>query len=101
MAFTIKLEQTNGKPLAEITDEGARLEDLLPPRDDRSFVCLRFIDQYADTIFNGLQMEDFLAELERIRPKAQSEAQVRLLDELRALARRCKEERRLLRFYGD
>jgi hypothetical protein len=101
MAFTIRLEHTEGTVAAEASDGGAPLEDVLPGTDDRSFVCLRFIYQYVDTVFNRLQMDDFLAELERVRPRAPTPAHVRLLDTLRAFGERCKAEDLLLRFYGD
>jgi hypothetical protein len=101
MGFTIKLETIEGLSLEEISDSDAPLEDLLPPFEDRSFVCLRFIHQYVDTVFNRLQMDDFMAELDRIRPRAKRAEQLRLLDRLQSLAQRCKDEWRLLRFYGD
>jgi hypothetical protein len=43
------------------------LHRLLPPHDDDTYYCLRYVDWYGDTVFNRLQIETVLQELERIR----------------------------------
>jgi hypothetical protein len=100
MGITIKLETEQGQVVQALDDYP--LGYLMPDADDRSFVCWRFIDPYGDAVFNHLQMDDFLAELERVRARAQEPADHCLLDALRDFGERCRVGSHLyLRFYGD
>jgi hypothetical protein len=63
---------------------------------------LCFIDIYGNTIFNGLQMREFMAEWDRLM-KDLSDSRHRLAaKEVRKLAERCSAEpHTFLRFIGD
>ncbi len=98
----VALETETGEILEQVSDSKDILEQVLPPHDDKSFYCLRFVDPYGDTVFNQLQMELLLAELRRIRETIQNQEQRAFLDQIEALANRCKVGKHLyLKFYGD
>lgn len=94
MAWTIFLEDENKEPVQSLNDEF----DIGSDCDLSSFKLLCFLDAYGDTIFNRLQMDDLINDLQRLK---QIEANP-LLSEIQILAERCKkEEHRYLAFYGD
>jgi hypothetical protein len=67
-----------------------------------SYSLLCYIDPYGDTVFNGLQMDVFLSEWERVRDMAETPEQVEAWSSVRDFARKCNEEAHLyLRFRGD
>lgn len=103
MPLNVKLETESGEPVEEAYfDPRYPLNDLLPAFDDTSYQCWRFIDEYGDTVFNRMQMETFLAELERIRRTAQRPEHRTALDRVEQMARRCQSEvHHYLKFYGD
>ena len=67
MPFRITLEEEHDKVLSEVWESGTDLVSLLPDHEDRSFQCLRFVDEHADAVFNELQMPTLIEEL-RVRP---------------------------------
>ncbi len=102
MGLDVILEWEDGERIEDVGDPHNLLHRLLPPHDDDSYQCLRFIDWYGDTVFNRLQMTPFLAEWERLYSAAQSEEEKELLRSIETLARRCQSEPHLyLKFYGD
>lgn len=85
-----------------VRDHANVLPGLLPSTRDTSYVCWRFIDRYADTTFNHLQMEPFLEELERLRDGTPSDIARELLVQIEALAHKCQDNYHLcLKFEGD
>ena len=102
MAITIRAETARGDLVEDVADPEARLPRLLALADDDSFCCLRFIDPYGDTIFNGLQMPMLIAELRRLEDRVCDPDDVALLAKLRQAAKRCETGSHLfLKFYGD
>ena len=99
MGLTVELTDCNGKSLAEICDPKNLLHRLLPPANELSDSTLAKIDWYGDTCFNYLQIARFLAEWDQMDAKTVEEKE--LIHGVRNLARRCREERGLLRFIGD
>lgn len=94
MAWTIILEDENKEPLLSLNDEF----DIGSSIDLSSFKLLCYLDAYGDTIFNRLQMDDLIKDLQSLK---QTEANP-LLNEIQMLAERCKkEEHTYLAFYGD
>src|SRR5437773_7708133 len=69
MGLTVRLQDERGKPVSE-ADIGI---DFRIPTGDPSFRLLCYIDPYANTVFNQLQMETFLAEWEKVRRQAKTE----------------------------
>ena len=101
MPLVIELQDENGVSVDSLWDQHNLLARLLP-LDDRSFCCLSYVDLWGDTVFNHLQMEVVLAELERIIPRAATVEQRERLQRLKELARRCQSEEYLyLKFIGD
>ena len=63
---------------------------------------LGFIDPYGDTLFNGLQMQLFIPEWDRVMRNVTDEADVEFLSKVRLMAERCmKDPHTFLRFVGD
>jgi len=77
------------------------LERLLP-FGDTSFPMLGFIDPYGNTLFNGVQMQLFILEWDRLMRNVTDKEDSRFLQKVREMAERCKAEPHLfLRFVGD
>ena len=103
MGLAVSLEDENRQPVDEqVGDPRNLLHRILPDHDDRSYCCLRFIDWYGDTVFNHLQMGEFLEELDRVAGQAREPGARELLAQVETLARRCQSEVHIyLRFIGD
>jgi hypothetical protein len=99
MGIDIQLQDEDGKILEHVSDEKRLLHDLLPGGDHS---LLSGIDLYGDTIFNRIQMDDFLSEWSKLKMKQMSSAQALHLDRIECLALKCKESVHLyLKFVGD
>ncbi len=95
MPWTVRLQDERGKPVAP---REALIEFATIP-DDRGFRLLRYVDPYGDTYFNRMQMRDFLADWNTLKPTAD---QRREWKSVREMAERCHDEVHLyLRFIGD
>lgn len=102
MGFRIVLETERGACLAEVGDPKNYLHKLLPAFDDPSFLWLRYIDWYANTVFNSLQIVPFLEEWRRLSQRASSEEERDILRHVEVMALDVqREEHRYLKFYGD
>lgn len=102
MGFDIRLEDWNGRAEQELFDLENVLSRLLPSWEDREFHCLRYIDPWGNTVFNHLQMDEFIEELKRIRGNASTEVERAFVDAIESMAVRCKESGELyIRFHGD
>lgn len=102
VSFDIRLESKDGGLIEEMPDLESLLSRLLPSFEDSSFHLLRYLDPWGDTIFNRLQMEELVAELQRIRPKASTEEERAFVDSIGRMAVRCREGEGLyLKFLGD
>jgi len=72
------------------------------PSADPAFRLLCYIDPSGDTVFNRLQMEDFLLEWQKARTWARTPEEMEAWSGIEQLARKCREEVHLyLRFIGD
>lgn len=101
MGIDIRLEDRKGKLLEEVPDVDNLLSRLLPSWEDPSFQCLRNIDPWGDTVFNHLQMDQVISELQRVRLQASTEEERAFTDSIESMARRCQEENLYLKFLGD
>lgn len=91
MTWSVRLQDERGKP---VLPDGTIEFSLIPA--DADFLLLRYIDPYGDTIFNRVQMDDFLADWNRLCPQDEQWSLVR------DMALRCRDEAHLyLRFIGD
>ena len=102
MGLSVFLRDEQGGVLEEVHDPTNLLHRLLPAIEDLSFPCLRFVDWYGDTVFNGLQMECVVPELDRLHGIATTREEHDLVAKLERMAERCKSEVHLyLKFNGD
>jgi hypothetical protein len=94
MAWTIILEDENKEPIITLSNElDIRFNDF---KSNFKLIC--YLDAYGDTIFNRLQMDDLIKDLQRLNLIQANP----LLDEIKILAERCKNgEHTYLAFYGD
>ena len=67
MGIDIRWENEDGKLIESLDDPYGLLSKVLPPPNDLSWTCLRFIDPYGSTIFNQIQIPVVVRELERAR----------------------------------
>ena len=70
MSLLVKLEDDLGEH-----GEWVMLYGIIPANDDLDFPVLRCIDRFGRTVFNHLQMADFLKEWERVCDRARDESQ--------------------------
>lgn len=64
--------------------------------------CLGYIDPYGYTVFNRLQMDAFLQELQWLDARAVNDEDMALVDALRGFAEMVRDEVHLyLKFIGD
>jgi len=103
MGFAIRLEDEFGSVLDQVLDPKNTIPRRLPEPADEEFRCVCFIDRYGDTVFNRLQIPDFLAEWERLRKDADlDDAAGTVHIGVVGLAERCLAGVHLyLKFYGD
>ncbi|MCI0526739.1 MAG: hypothetical protein L0Y56_04705 [Nitrospira sp.] len=100
--INIILEDEHGNPIEKVEGRIHLIDQFLPTLDNESFQCLRFIDPYGDTVFNGIQMQQFIKEWERIMSMAKTNEERNLLEQVKDLAKKCQSEpHRYLKFYGD
>ncbi|GAB3296777.1 hypothetical protein [Hymenobacter tenuis] len=94
MAWTVGLLDENHCEQALLGRELTVEIDL----QQNDFLVLRYLNPYGDTVFNCLQMEDLIKDILRQKNLTQDA----LLDDIIALADRCKQEVHLyVVFYGD
>ena len=96
MPWSVRLEDESGKAVSN-RDAGIEFEVLDHVKPDG---LLRYIDPYGDTIFNRLQIADFIAEWKTIKPSGHSQEEEwrRVLN----MALQCEAEvHTYLRFVGD
>lgn len=102
MALTIRLEDERGQMADQVFDVHGYLFLLMDLTDIKNTCCLRFIDEYGNTIFNNLQMEQLLAELASLYVYTTAPEQRKLLADVEYLARRCQGEHHFyIKLYGD
>lgn len=101
MGLSIVVTDYSGQVFERIEDPRNLLHRLLPRSDEESVTLLAKIDWYGDTYLNYLQIKQFLEEWEQLGRACETPAEKELVDEVRRLAMRCREDRTLLRFIGD
>lgn len=95
MSWSVRIQDERGTPVVS-EDAGISFQTI---PSGRKFRLLHYVDPYGDTYFNGLQMEDFLADWDDLRPEPAEQQQ---WTAVRDMAVRCQKEPHLyLRFIGD
>jgi len=96
MGWSVRLENEHGKPVVD-NDVGIEFDTLegVSPTG-----LLRYIDPCGNTVFNRMQMPDFISEWSRIQPD--DPAQKLRCAEVLGMAKRCAAEPHFyLRFIGN
>ena len=102
MGLLIALQTGQGEKIDTVEDPRNLLHNLLPHGDRTgNSKYLKFIDWYGDTMFNYLQMDDFIREIEMIRAECRSHAESELVDRLISMGNKCRERRWYIYSYGD
>ncbi len=102
MGFEIKLQDEIGGELDAVADPKNILDRLLPEPGNEQYPMLGSLDPYADTVFNGLQITWFLAELAEVSAKAQTPEEREMISRIEGMAKRARDETHLyLKFIGD
>jgi hypothetical protein len=99
--IAVILENERGEPIEKLEGKVHLLGKYLPVTD-KSFQCLRFIDHYGDTVFNGPQMEQFSTELQNVMRNAETKEEKDLFKRVLDMAKKCEDHpHHYLKFYGD
>lgn len=102
MGVNVQLESEGGGRLDQLLDPHNSVAQLLPDWRDESSICLRFVDLYGDTVFNRLQLEFLIRELESTIAKATDPEVVEHGQAMVALARKSSANvHTYLKFLGD
>ncbi len=114
MAIVAELRNERGERIGRLPDPSGGAFDaagdfdgLLPLAEAlwplaASYLLLRYVDPYGDTVFNQLQMDDLLRDIDTAEHLASSDVERRGLDRLRVIAQRCRSSVHLyVWFVGD
>ena len=63
MGIDVCIESESGELIEELPDTYSLVKELVPDPEDKSSICLRFIDPYGDTTFNQNQIPVLISEL--------------------------------------
>ena len=100
MPFYVNLENERHEVIEKIYEHGWLLKIL--DLTDRNYYCGRFIDRYGMTIFNRLQMDDFIKEMNTLKVESRDEKAKTFIDEIINLAEKCRNDvHTYIRFNGD
>ena len=97
MSLVVKLEDDLGE-----RSEWVMLHAVIPAIGDRAFPLLSGIDPFGKTVFNHLQMREFLREWELVKERVRDESQMEAWQRVKLMAETCGDDRDLyLRFVGN
>jgi len=94
MPWSVRFQDESGEPMIA---QDALIEFGTIPESGQ-FKLLHYIDRYSDTYFNQMQMQDFLADWDKLSPVG---AQREQWQSVREMSTRCLNEYGLLHFIGD
>jgi hypothetical protein len=97
MSLVVKLEDDLGE-----RSEWVMLHAVIPANADGTFPLLSGIDPFGKTVFNHLQMQEFLREWELVKDRVRDESQMEAWERVKQMAETCRHDRDLyLRFVGN
>jgi hypothetical protein len=103
MPITVALQTIDNKKLEQVIPNALEtvINDWLP-FGDSAYPMLQYIDEYGNTVFNGLQMRGFLVEWDRLTQTLTDSNQRKTALDVRTLAEKCQRKpQTYLRFIGD
>jgi hypothetical protein len=92
MGIEVVVEDERGTKIASLEDPTNILHRVLPPHDDPAYQLLNRVDWYGDTTFNRHQISDVRQELKRLVNAKRSPEELRLIEQIDALASRSESE---------
>ena len=102
MGIDLYWEDEEGNVLSSVDDPKFIFARFLATAQLSNTTCLRFIDQYGDTIFNQLQTPVLISELEKNLEFVPTLDVAEHIEKILLLARRSNGEiHTYLKFYGD
>lgn len=102
MGIKVVLESENGEQIESFKDNKNVLHEILPGIDDDNYCMVKYIDWYGDTVFNRLQAERLLLEVNNLNIDTNNIDHNDMIDKLRQLCERLNNEVHVyLKFYGD
>lgn len=103
MGIAVVLQDESGKNISDtVVDPRGVIRDVMPGPSDSAFSCVRFIDPYGDTIFNGIQARVMVSEWDKLKAVFVERDAESLWADVRKLIVRCYQEPHVyLRFIGD
>jgi hypothetical protein len=97
MSLVVKLEDDLGE-----RSEWVILHALIPTNAEGAFPLLSGIDPFGKTVFNHLQMHEFLGEWKNLKERVRDESQMEAWEKVKQMAETCRDDRDLyLRFVGN
>jgi hypothetical protein len=85
-----------------VTINNGLLGQFIPEADVPNYCCIKYIDKWGNTIFNRLQMDDFIREIKIITEKSKDDKVKALVDHIINLSEKCKNEvHTYIKFIGD
>lgn len=100
----VKWEDEDGNDLLGLDLNLQELDRVFNRDELRSFSCLKYIDSYDDSVFNWMQCEELMKELEVIEAFSSTEIERKELIELKKFISGLSpaaQKRALLKFYGE
>jgi hypothetical protein len=114
MPIRVELRTERGEVVRGLVDPGGGMFDAAGHFDRHlfgdarvgvagaTFRLFQYVDPYGDTMFNALQMDDLLSDIEVARGRTSDELECRGLDRLRLIAETCRDSTHLyVWFVGD
>ena len=102
MPLSCALETERGQVIEAVSNPGEAINQIIEVIADEAFQCWRFIDPYGETVFNTLQMPQFLKEVAVLKARVTDSDTRRVLGDIERLALRCRNENhKCIRFSGD
>jgi hypothetical protein len=100
--YTIKLEDNLGNTLDVLYDSVFLVDDILVSISQKQRGLLQHIDPYGDTVFNGIQVEAMMPELDAAFLVPKSKEATEILEALKRMAIKCNEDvHQFIKFFGD
>ncbi|MGO8986956.1 MAG: hypothetical protein ACLPHI_06255 [Terriglobales bacterium] len=97
MSLVVKLEDDLGE-----RGEWVMLHGVVPAARHGEFQLLSGIDPFGKTLFNHLQMENFLKEWDLVKDRVRDESELEAWEKVKHMAESCRQDRDLyLRFVGN
>ena len=102
MALLIALENEFGEKIENIGDTENIFQNALTKNDEEIYELLKYVDLYGNTVFNNLQMDNLIKDLNYLLKNVKNESEKEIIEAIYLLCKKCKNGVHLyIKFYGD